>query len=123
MTQEERYKLFRQIMWDYNISPEEVDAVLLGKAQKAGHYTLQALLVKLLESYSWFTIVQLFPGEELRDLITDDVVKKIKSKALQTKYEFVQKRLQQITIDKSKTIVSEDFAQFFIEEDNLFLKQ
>jgi len=123
MTQEERYKLFRQIMWDYNISPVDVEAVLQRKTEKAGHYNLQAIMVKLLESYSWFTMLQLFSGEELRDLITDDVVKKIKSKALQTKYEFVQKRLQQITIDKSKTIVSEDFAQFFIEEDNLFLKQ
>jgi len=38
MTQEERYKLFRQIMWDYNIAPADVEAVLMGKADKAGHY-------------------------------------------------------------------------------------
>jgi len=96
MNTEERYKLFRQIMWDYNIVPEDVDAVLRGKKVNAGHYDKQTIFVKLLESYSWFTIVQLFTPSELRQLLSDDVVKKLRFKSLQTKYEFVQKRLQQI---------------------------
>jgi hypothetical protein len=96
MTIEERYKLFRQIMWDYNISDDEVDAVLKGKREKAGHYNRQTLFVKLLESYSWFTVVQLFSPEELRQLLSDDVIKKLRFKSLRTKYDFIQKRLQQI---------------------------
>lgn len=96
MSTEERQIIFRQIMWDYNISPEAVDAVFCGRADRAGHYDKQALFVKLLESFSWFTIVQLFSPEELRKLLSDEVVKKLRFKSLQTKYEFVQKRLQQI---------------------------
>jgi len=93
---EKRHKLFRQIMWDYNISPVDVDSVLSGKKTAAGHYSRQAIFVKLLESFSWFTIVQLFSPAELRQLLTDDVVKKLRFKSLRTKYEFVQKRLHQI---------------------------
>jgi hypothetical protein len=98
MNIEERQTIFRQIMWDYNISSADVEAVLSGKRDTAGHYNKQAVFVKLLESFSWFTIVQLFSQEELRQLLTDDVVKKLRFKSLRTKYEFVQKRLQQIAI-------------------------
>ena len=96
MNQEERHTIFRQIMWDYNISPVDVDDVLQGKKDAIGHYNKQSIFIKLLESFSWFTVVQLFSPVELRQLLTDDVVKKLRFKSLRTKYEFVQKRLQQI---------------------------
>jgi hypothetical protein len=83
-------------MWDYNISPGDVEAVLQGKRDSIGHYNTKAIFVKLLESVSWFTIVQLFSPEELRELLSDDVIKKLRFKTLRTQYEFVQKRLQQI---------------------------
>ena len=96
MNKKERHKLFRQIMWDYDISAVDVEAVLQGKRDTIAHYDKQAIFVKLLESYSWFTIVQLFSPEDLRQLLTDDVVKKLRFKSLRTKYEFVQKRLQDL---------------------------
>jgi hypothetical protein len=96
MNIEEQHLIFRQIMWDYNISPVEVEAILKGKRDTIGHYDKQAIFIKLLESFSWFTIVQLFSPVELRQLLSDDVVKKLRFKSLRTKYEFVQKRLQQI---------------------------
>jgi hypothetical protein len=96
MKLEERHILFRQIMWDYNISPVDIDAVLQGKRETIGHYNKQAIFIKLLESFSWFTILQLFSPEELRELLSDDVVKKLRFKSLRIKYEFVQKRLQQL---------------------------
>jgi hypothetical protein len=94
MNNAERHKLFRQIMWDYDISAVEVDEVLKGRRDKAGHYDKQTIFIKLLESFSWFTIVQLFTPGELRQLLTQDVVKRLRFKSLRTKYEFVQKRLQ-----------------------------
>ncbi|MCX6254829.1 MAG: hypothetical protein NTV31_10180 [Bacteroidia bacterium] len=96
MNKKERHTIFQQIMWDYNISAVDVEAVLQGKRDTAGHYDKQAIFVKLLESFSWFTIVQLFSPVELRQLLSDDVVKKLRFKTLRTKYEFVQKRLQQL---------------------------
>ena len=96
MTREERYKIFRQVIWDYNISAEDVDNMLLGRSETAGHYDKQAILVKLLESFSWFTVVKLFSPEDLRQLLSDDVIRRLRFKSLRKKYEFVQKRLQQI---------------------------
>ena len=92
MTIEERHKLYQQIMWDYNISSADIEAVLLGKKKKIAHYDRQAIFLKLLESYSWFTIVELFSAKEIKLLLTDEVIKKLRFKSLRVKYEFVQKR-------------------------------
>lgn len=96
MNIEDRHTIFRQIMWDYNISAVDVEEVLEGKRDTIEHYNKQAIFIKLLESFSWFTIVQLFSPDELRQLLSDDVIKKLRFKTLRTKYEFVQKRLQQL---------------------------
>ena len=145
MNNAERHKLFRQIMWDYDISAVEVDEVLKGRRDMAGHYDKQAIFIKLLESFSWFTIVQLFSPGELRQLLTQDVIKRLRFKSLRTKYEFVQKRLQTLVpvsendfqkhilfikneiqkeykTDISKTIVTDEFARFFIEDNEILMK-
>jgi hypothetical protein len=96
MNKEERLTVFRQIMWDYNISPAEIEEVLQGQRDLAGHYNKQTIFIKLLESFSWFTIVQLFSPHELRQLLTDDVVRKLRFSTLRTNYGFIQKRLQEL---------------------------
>ncbi len=96
MESAEKKRLFEQIMWDYNIPPEDIEAVFEGKQTHAGHYTRETLFLKLLESYSWFTILQLFTISEIQELLTGSTINKLRSKSLRTKYEFVQKRLQEI---------------------------
>jgi hypothetical protein len=92
----EKNKLLNQILWDYNISPEDIEAVLKGKKKFAGHYSREMLFQKLIESYSWFTIIQLFTPNEIQNLLTSQVISKLRSPSLRQKYEFVQKRLHQI---------------------------
>ena len=92
----EKNKILNQILWDYNIPTEDVEAVLKGEKKHAGHYTREMLFQKMIESYSWFTIVQLFTPTDIQYLLTSQVISKLRSPSLRQKYEFVQKRLQQI---------------------------
>ena len=92
----EKNKLLNQILWDYNISIEELDDVLTGKKTRAGHYTLEMLFQKMIETYSWFTIIQLFTPNDIQFLLTNQTISKLRSPSLRKKYEFVQKRLHQI---------------------------
>ena len=89
-------KLISQILWDYNIPTEDAIAVLKGEKKQAGHYTREKLFIKILESYSWFTVLQILRPEEIKLLLTNSLISKLRSPALQKKYEFVQKRLQQV---------------------------
>ncbi|MEI6575562.1 MAG: hypothetical protein WCO63_05220 [Bacteroidota bacterium] len=92
----ERNKLLRQILWDYNIDPEDVDAVLKGERERAGHYSKEMLFQKLIESYSWFTVIQLISPVEIQTLLTKNLINKLRTPSLRSKYEFVRKRLQEV---------------------------
>lgn len=92
----ERNTILNQILWDYKISAEDIDAVLSGEMKQAGHYNQDMIFLKILESYSWFTILQLFSPNQIKYLLTSQVISKLRSPSLRCKYEFVQKRLQQI---------------------------
>ncbi|MFA5330632.1 MAG: hypothetical protein WC384_22760 [Prolixibacteraceae bacterium] len=92
----EKNKILNQILWDYDISAEEIEAVLNGEKERAGHYTREMLFQKMIETYSWFTIIQLFTPNEIQILLTSRTISKLRSPSLRQKYEFVKKRLQQI---------------------------
>ncbi|HCW77452.1 MAG TPA: hypothetical protein DHU63_13075 [Candidatus Marinimicrobia bacterium] len=96
MKPEEKDKLLKQILWDYNISAEDIEALLKGEKKMVGHYTREMLFQKMIESYSWFTIVQFFPTDEIQALLTNQTINSLRSPSLRKKYEFVQKRLHQI---------------------------
>lgn len=51
------------------------------------------------ETYPWFTIIQLFSPTEIRNLLNNDVIEKLRIPSLRAQYEFVQKRLQEISDD------------------------
>jgi len=50
----------------------------------------------MLETYPWFTIVQVFTADEIKSLLTSRVVTRLRTESLRKKYAFVRDRLQQI---------------------------
>jgi hypothetical protein len=91
---DERLSLIRSMMWDYNIPPEHCLEVLEGKRDKAGHYNEATLFRKLLESYSWFTILRILSPERILNLLTDKTIQSLRFKTLIKRYEFIRSRLQ-----------------------------
>lgn len=96
MEQNEKRKLLRQLVWDYNISADDIEAVLKGIKDTAGPFTREKLLIRMLESYPWFTIIQLISIEDIHRLLTRDMISRLRSQSLKEKYEFVRNRLKQI---------------------------
>jgi hypothetical protein len=96
MEQFERNKLFRQVMWDYNIPVADIEALFAGKKKQAGHYSRITLFRKMLESYSWFTLLKIFTPEEIKIMLNNDVINGLRTPSLKNKYEFIRKRLQEV---------------------------
>ena len=92
----ERKNILHQLMWDYNIPSENIDDVIKGKKISAGHYTREMIFQKMIESYPWFTILQLYTPAEIKTLLTSKTITKLRSPSLRLKYEFVQQRLQEV---------------------------
>ena len=88
--------IYRQLMWDYNISPEEVDKLIKGETEYAGHYDINNLFRKMLESFPWFIILQIFEIDAILKLLTDKTINKLRMPDLRNKYRYVKNRLQEI---------------------------
>jgi hypothetical protein len=93
--QEIDLQLCRRIGWDYQLPPEEIALLILGKKDRAGHYTRKDLFKKVLESYSWFTVLRLYSPEIVQELLTDEIIKSLRMPSLRQHYAFIRKRLQE----------------------------
>jgi hypothetical protein len=88
-------QLCRKIGWDYQLPPEEIAHLILGEKDHVGHYTRKGLFKKVLESYSWFTVLQLYSPELVLELLTDDLIHGLRMPSLRKHYAFIRKRLQE----------------------------
>jgi len=96
MNQLKQIEIFRPIMWDYNISVADINAVFFGEQKLAGHYTRDKLFVKILETYPWFTILEIFTPQQIQKMLTKELIDSLRMPSLRNKYEFVRERLQKI---------------------------
>ena len=95
MDKQHRHKVLQSVMWDYSVSASDMEKLLDGKIDKAGHYTRKMLFTKMLTGLPWFTIIQLLPVENVREMLTDEVISVLWPKSVQKQYEYIRKRLQE----------------------------
>jgi hypothetical protein len=91
----QQHKILQSVMWDYSISAKDMEKLLDGKIEKAGHYTRDTLFAKLLIGLPWYTIIQLLPVEKVKELLTEEVISLLWPKSVQEQYKYVRKRLQE----------------------------
>ncbi len=95
-------KIYRQLMWDYNISPEEVDKLVKGETEFAGHYDINRLFIKMLNNLSWYEIIEIFQIDEIKLLLTDEIINKIRFKSIQDNYARLKRLLRNETVSSAK---------------------
>ena len=76
----------KPLSWDINLTEEEMEELFSGKKGMIRGVTQQNLYVKLLGSWNWYMLLKIAGKEKLREILTDDVITKLKSKTLQQKY-------------------------------------
>ena len=95
-------QIYRQLMWDYNISPEEVDKLVKGETEFAGHYDINSLFVKMLNNLSWYEIIEIFQIDKIKLLLTDEIINKLRFKSIQDNYARLKRLLRNETVPSTK---------------------
>jgi len=90
------YEVYRQIMWDCSISKKDIETLLSGDIEQAGHYSQNSLFLKILQSLPWFSLLETLGQEKIQELLTDELIAKIKSESIRKKYTYVKQRLREI---------------------------
>ncbi len=97
-----QYLCLKRICWDYDIRPEEILAVINGEKTHAGHWDLDALLVRMLEKLSWYDLLDFFTPTELSEKLTPEILNRIYVKEKREKYERLGKILRGETVPFTK---------------------
>lgn len=93
MTKEQRRRL-KRINWDYDIPVEDIFSVINGEKEYAGHWNLDALLVRMLERLSWYDLLDFLGPDLLAGKLTNQLLCKIRNKEKRIKYERLGKILR-----------------------------
>jgi hypothetical protein len=99
MDRKERNKIIRQLLVECNIPVGDMEALLNGDIEKAGHFTREIVFRKIIARYPWFYIIQLFTPREIKQMLSDEMLKQLRSPSLRRKYEFIRKRVLDIISD------------------------
>ncbi len=93
MSDPETIKFFKSLYWEYQISDENIIAIIeLGECNSI---TRKNLLGRVLKSCRWYEIKKILTPELLKEALSDDVLKTLFPKSLSQKYYYVRKLLYQ----------------------------
>jgi len=68
------------------IDPDDLCRLLSGEIDNIGSTNQSNLFYRILTSYDWYTILKLIPRKELKKLLGDDILNRIRPKDLKEKY-------------------------------------
>jgi len=86
-----REEVLRKINWDYNYSVKEIDSILKGDDFKMK----KPFYIKLLKSFRWYVLKEVLTENELREMLTSDVVDNLHIQSLKDKYTYARQVLYQ----------------------------
>lgn len=76
LSDEELKVILKQVVWDYNISADDLLAIFKGKMEGKGVNELQ-LKAKLLNSYPWHQLINWFGFETALSFLKDEIIQMI----------------------------------------------
>jgi hypothetical protein len=93
-TTKEQYRCLNRLNWDYNISVEDIFAVINGEKSHAGHWNLEGLLIRMLERLSWYDLLDFFGPAFLAENLNINLLHKVHNREKREKYERLGKILR-----------------------------
>jgi hypothetical protein len=80
----ETQKLVKNILWDLNLTTEDVFSIL---SDRNNNDERRRFVVRLLRSYNWYTLLKIFTIEEMIEIINDNkVINALFPNSLKEKY-------------------------------------
>jgi len=85
----------KKILWDYNIAEEEAILILEGK-KKTFSLNKEKLYARLLLSVKWYSLLDMFGREKIKELLSDKVLKYIRFKDIRDNFIYARRILDEI---------------------------
>lgn len=85
-------KRLKMAFWDYNYSEDDLYAVLFEDA-KIKYLSPERIYQRLLETYSWYQLLEIIPKQQFQKLLAEDIIQKLRFQELKNRYYYVRELL------------------------------
>ncbi len=82
-----------KINWDTPLSNDELYQVFTGARQQIGSIDKNWIYARILNTFNWYTVLKIIPGDELPFLLSDKVINNLFPRQLRNKYQHVRSAL------------------------------
>ena len=90
INKKERQKVFSRLFWEYEMSDRYVEKVLAGKNFNKEK---QKIFLRLLYSSNWYTLKNILSSKDMKEMLSENILKKIHIPSLREKYIYVRRFL------------------------------
>jgi hypothetical protein len=87
MDKEAVLNLLKEVYWDRKVDKECLYNVLNKKQDEYEGITLAHIYSRLLQSYSWYTIIDIIGASRISDILAEEMLANIWNKDLRAKYQ------------------------------------
>lgn len=99
---EEIKKHLKQAFWDVNYNSDDLYAILTKEKEKVNAMTLERIYVRLLETYSWYKLLELVNIQQLEEMLDKKIINNIRAKTLKDRYNHVARILRTSTLSTAR---------------------
>lgn len=76
-SRETKLEILKGLNWDYNVSPEDMLAVVEGEKEEAGPFDRTRIFVRSLERLPWHRIVGLWGWDRAEKMLVPETIKRV----------------------------------------------
>ncbi len=98
MEKEKIKQYLQQAFWDVNYSADDLYTILTKEKAQVNAMTLERIYIRLLETYSWYKLLELVPKEQLAEMLSEKIIKNLRAEALRIRYYHVARILRKTTL-------------------------
>ncbi|OQX79168.1 MAG: hypothetical protein B6D56_07705 [Candidatus Omnitrophica bacterium 4484_70.1] len=95
MNTEKLKEELKKIVWDYEISLEELIQILEGR-KKSFSLNREKILARLLLSVNWYKLLEIFDPQVLKEILNDEVLKYIHIESLRQDFIYAREALSEL---------------------------
>jgi hypothetical protein len=88
LTPSEKERILSRLFWDVESKQTGIDKLIEEKLQTFDNPQSQQFFCRLLSSCDWYTLLKLIPPQQLKVVLSDQVLDKLFPRDLKTKYKY-----------------------------------
>jgi len=102
MEVEEIKRHLKMAFWDVNYSVDTLYDILTKKIENEGSMSKDRIYQRLLETFSWYKILEIVPRAQINEALEEKIVNKIWYKGIKERYKNAGRILREITLSSSR---------------------